>query len=58
MKDGEKDTLVELVDLEGRSHFQLGDYVKNTQSMKELTTYNTLFGGSLVDLILRDPDAQ
>jgi hypothetical protein len=43
--------------LEGKSQLQLGDYVKNIQSMLDLMSYNVLYGLSLLDLILRDLDA-
>ena len=40
--------------MEGRSQLQLGDYVKNIPSIKELMSYNVLYGLTLLDIILRD----
>jgi hypothetical protein len=50
--DGEK--AFDIQDLEGKSQLQLGDYVKNIQSMLDLMSYNVLYGVTLLDLILRD----
>ena len=56
-KESDAEKAFDIQDLEGKSQLQLGDYVKNIQSMLELTSYNVLYGVSLLDFILRDKDA-
>ena len=53
-KEADPEKAFDIQDLEGKSQLQLGDYVKNIQSMLELMSYNVLYGVSLLDFILRD----
>jgi hypothetical protein len=53
-KEADPEKAFDIQDLEGKSQLQLGDYVKNIQSMSELMCYNVLYGVSLLDFILRD----
>lgn len=36
----------------------MGDFVKNNLSVSDITSYNALFGMSLVDLVMRLPEAR
>ena len=53
-KEADAEKAFDIQDLEGKSQLQLGDYVKNIQSMLELMSFNVLYGVSLLDFILRD----
>lgn len=53
-KEADAEKAFDIQDLEGKSQLQLGDYVKNIQSMLELMSYNVLYGVTLLDFILRD----
>jgi hypothetical protein len=54
LEEPDSEKVLDVQDLEGRSQLQLGDYVKNIQSITELMSYNVLYGMMLLDLILRD----
>ena len=53
-KEADAEKAFDIHDMEGRSQLQLGDYVKNIQSMIDLMSYNVLYSMSLLDFILRD----
>jgi len=53
-KEADAEKAFDIHDMEGRSQLQLGDYVKNIQSMMELMSYNVLYGMTVLDFILRD----
>jgi hypothetical protein len=53
-KEADREKAFDIQDLEGKSQLQLGDYVKNIQSMLQLMSFNVLYGVTLLDFILRD----
>ena len=53
-KEADAEQAFEIKGLDGNSQVQLGDYVRNIQSMLDLISYNVLYGLTVLDFILRD----
>ena len=53
-QEADPEQAFEIKGLDGNSQVQLGDYVRNIQSMLDLISYNVLYGLTVLDFILRD----